>query len=314
MNRLMIILISLLFLCIGFSTASALPNLAEYAFNIDSIVSNPTHGDPVPAGVDISGFDDSTGLGSISITIESAGDHSILGFFDHEIDEAINTFFNEFGTTNGTPATGQSWEIDEPGFVLGDINDNFIAGDLDNYNEVPNGSDDDVSMAMGWDFNLGAGEAATIVFLISETIPAEGFFLSHTDPDSGVTIYFSSTMDITPSGPVPIEIDIKPGSNKNPINLKSKGKIPVAIITTDTFDATTVDPLSVKFGPNGATESHRRGHIKDVDGDGDLDLVLHLNTQDTGIQCGDSSASLTGSTFGGVAIEGSDSIMTKGCR
>jgi hypothetical protein len=113
--------------------------------------------------------------------------------------------------------------------------------------------------------------------------------------------------------PVSVEIDIKPGSDPNSINPKSKGNIPVAILTTGDFDATTVDPLSVEFGPDGATESHGRGHIEDVDGDGDDDLVLHFRTQDTGIQCGDTSASLTGETFGGQAIEGSDSINTVGC-
>lgn len=49
---------------------------------------------------------------------------------------------------------------------------------------------------------------------------------------------------------ITVDIDIKPGSFPNTINPKSERVIPVAILTTDTFDATTVDPLSVKFGPN----------------------------------------------------------------
>ncbi len=113
---------------------------------------------------------------------------------------------------------------------------------------------------------------------------------------------------------VEVHIDIKPGSFPNSINPRSKGVIPVAILTTPTFDATTVDPLSVMFGPNGATEAHGRGHIEDADGDGDNDLVLHFRTQATGVQCGDTSASLTGQTGSGQAIAGADSIVTVGCN
>ena len=38
-------------------------------------------------------------------------------------------------------------------------------------------------------------------------------------------------------------------------------KIPVAVLTTDTFDATQVDASTVAFGPNGASESHGRSHF-----------------------------------------------------
>ena len=116
-----------------------------------------------------------------------------------------------------------------------------------------------------------------------------------------------------------ISIDIKPGSDENPINLKSNGNIPVAIITTSIangdefdFDATTVDPLSVEFGPDGAKECHGRGHIEDFDHDGDLDMVLHFRTQETGIQSGDVEAILTGSTYEGINISGSDIITVRG--
>ena len=88
----------------------------------------------------------------------------------------------------------------------------------------------------------------------------------------------------------------------------------MAILTTDTFDATTVDPLSVEFGPNMAMEAHRRGHFEDADGDGDLDLVLHFKAQSTGILCGDTFALLIGQSFGGELIAGSDFVNTVGCK
>ena len=113
---------------------------------------------------------------------------------------------------------------------------------------------------------------------------------------------------------IEVDIDIKPGSDHNSVNPKSNGKIPVAILSTLDFDATTVDPRSVEFGPDGAVEAHGQGHVEDADGDGDDDLVLHFNTQDTGIQCVDTEASPTGETFGGQAIEGSDAINTVGCK
>ncbi len=108
---------------------------------------------------------------------------------------------------------------------------------------------------------------------------------------------------------VEVEIDIKPGSDENPVNLKSMGVITVAILTTDDFDATTVDPMTVEFGPGGAAECHERGHIEDVDEDGDLDMVMHFRTQETGIEWDDTEAYLTGYTMEGMAIEGTDVIM-----
>lgn len=111
-----------------------------------------------------------------------------------------------------------------------------------------------------------------------------------------------------------VSIDIKPGSFPNSINPRSKGKIPVAILTTDTFDATTVDETTVLFGPTGSEAAPVQVALEDVDGDLDTDMILHFNTQETGIVCGDTSASLTGQTFSGQAIEGSDSISTVGCK
>ena len=104
-----------------------------------------------------------------------------------------------------------------------------------------------------------------------------------------------------------VSIDIMPGSSVNPINLRSRGMIPVAILSTADFDATTVDGTTVLFA--GASPSHGSGRLKDVDRDGDLDWLGHFKTQETNIQLGDVSAGLTGTTTSGQAFQGSDSIQ-----
>lgn len=175
-------------------------SLSEYGFNIDGTVTS----NAAPAGVNIGGFNTATGLGSITATITGAGAHSFDAFFDHEIDQFDNTFFNESGFASGVAAAGQSWEIDEPGFVDGDIYDNFLDSLLDNGIGTSIWGDtifpDDVSMAMGWDFNLLAGESAIITLLLSDTDNGGGFFLTHSDPDSQYEFYLSSTLTIRGGG------------------------------------------------------------------------------------------------------------------
>jgi hypothetical protein len=112
---------------------------------------------------------------------------------------------------------------------------------------------------------------------------------------------------------VTVALDVRPRTPENPINPKSNGVIPVAILSTNSFDANTVDPGSVRFGPSQAL-AQASVQLEDVNGDGQLDLLLHFRTQDSGIQCGDTSASLTGQTVNGVPIQGSDTIRTVGCK
>ena len=113
-------------------------------------------------------------------------------------------------------------------------------------------------------------------------------------------------------GPLPISVDIKPATFPNIINPKSNGKFPVAILTTSFFDATTVNPATVFFGATEVPPVHSA--LEDVDGDGDLDMILHFVTQYAGIACGNASASLTGETFSGMEFEGSDSIEPVPCN
>jgi hypothetical protein len=174
-------------------------DLQEYAFSIDGVVSNPPgRGDPIPSAVGLAAFNTTAGLGSVVGSIHGAGPHSVAFFVDHEIDQSINTFFNEVGSTRGAPPAGLSWEIDEPGFSFGDIYDHFTAGALDN--AVGTTKPDDVSMALSWDFTLAPGESATIQFVLGLTPPTSGFYLEQQDPDSVVSVFFSGSLRIGPTG------------------------------------------------------------------------------------------------------------------
>jgi hypothetical protein len=109
-------------------------------------------------------------------------------------------------------------------------------------------------------------------------------------------------------------IDIKPGSDPASINPKTNGKIHVAILTTDIFDATTVNASTVHFGAAGTEAAPVQVAVEDVNGDGRPDLLLTFNIQATGITCGATSASLTGETQSRQAIKGTDAIQTVGCK
>jgi hypothetical protein len=64
-----------------------------------------------------------------------------------------------------------------------------------------------------------------------------------------------------------------------PINMKSKGRTPITIHTTVSFDATTIAPSTVRLA--GSSPVHYA--MEDVDGDGDMDLKLLFMTADLNI-------------------------------
>ncbi|MFH1884065.1 MAG: hypothetical protein ABIL62_15315 [Planctomycetota bacterium] len=118
-----------------------------------------------------------------------------------------------------------------------------------------------------------------------------------------------------------VEIDIKPGSYPNVINLGSHGLIPVAILSDEGFDATTVDPGTIELAGASVVKRGKgnkfMAHKEDADGDGLLDLVVQVATDDIDASLLEEVeednviyvyAVLTGSTYDGQDIEGRDEI------
>ena len=133
--------------------------------------------------------------------------------------------------------------------------------------------------------------------------------------NSGNLTDWGGSLRVLTSPPIAeVQVDVKPGSAENPINPRSRGVIPVAILTGGGFDATTVDPATVRFGHTGSEAAPVHSFIADADLDGDIDLFVFFKTPDTKIQCGDVSALLTGMTRGGQRIRGADAIRTVGCK
>ena len=114
------------------------------------------------------------------------------------------------------------------------------------------------------------------------------------------------------NGPVTIQIDIKPGTTPNTINLGSNGNVPVAILSSASFDATTVDPLSVtladaKLKVKGKSNTPMFS-IEDVNGDGLKDMIVHIDVQGLSLAVGETVAILKGKTKTGLLFQGQDTI------
>jgi outer membrane protein assembly factor BamB len=119
---------------------------------------------------------------------------------------------------------------------------------------------------------------------------------------------------------VPIEIDVKPRNETNPINPRAHGVTPVALLGSEEFDVTEVEPTTLRFGPGEAAPVHDLTNgwpysdpLRDVNRDGYTDLLVHFSTQESSIQCSDTEVTLTGQLIDGFFIEGTDTIRTVGC-
>jgi hypothetical protein len=153
--------------------------------------------------------------------------------------------------------------------------------------------------------------------------------LHRDDPNGDSPVLSDLTIEL---GVIDVDIDIKPGSWPNSISLQGKtsrngkggtgisGTIPVAILTTAEFDAATVDVTTVTFGDDDGNDigvnvknnGALHASLEDVDGDGDVDLVMHFSKTDLvdngDLHSGTTELFINGETLDGRLIHGVDAV------
>jgi len=123
---------------------------------------------------------------------------------------------------------------------------------------------------------------------------------------------------------IPVAVDIKPSSCPNPLNVKSKGVLPVAVLGIEDFDVTTIDVSSVRLAGvapirssfEDVTTPAAEGEVCTTAGaDGHIDLSLKFDTEAIVNALGEVSdgqvveLTLTGKLSDGTLIEGSDCVI-----
>ena len=108
--------------------------------------------------------------------------------------------------------------------------------------------------------------------------------------------------------PTVVTIDIRPDVFPNPIDTRNQDLIPVAIFSTRGFDATHINAASLRLG--GARPARDDGgDVRDVNGDGRDDLVVHFPARDVSlVRPGDLVVDLEGRTWSGVPFSGTDVV------
>lgn len=142
--------------------------------------------------------------------------------------------------------------------------------------------------------------------------------LSVTDKDGG-----EGTDGVTLTVPyVGVDIDILPGDDENPVNLKKGGNLPVAILGSVDLDVSDIDASSLILGDEVGTDTSvgqknngtYETYMEDVNGDGYMDLVAMFPVRDLVNLNGDLTALSTELVLRGFLddactnIRGSDSV------
>jgi hypothetical protein len=117
--------------------------------------------------------------------------------------------------------------------------------------------------------------------------------------------FYVDRLSVTPY--LNVDVDITPGT----IVPHSHGLVHLTLLSSATLDSLQIDPRTLRFGPLAANA--QRTSVRDVNRDGIADLVAAFRIPRTGIVCGDTTATIRGTTYDDQAVAGTVEFRTAGC-
>jgi len=180
-------------------------------------------------------------------------------------------------------------------------------------------------------YDLGTGEFVDVVVRFDPTSPG----LKECGIETGAECANVHCTGMGRGEGLMVYFDIKPGSCPNPLNVKSKGVLPAAILGTAAFDVMEIDLLTLRLmreGIGGAVMPLRWSYedvgtpfmgepcdCHEIYGDGYTDLTLKFDTRDVvselgllGLPNGYFELAITGNLIDGEPISGVDCVRLKG--
>lgn len=212
---------------------------------------------------------------------------------------------------------------------------NVVVGEGDG---APGGQDDSVGFSVcnptcgigSVPFDVGAWQAtgSSVVFLgegiqdgldLPNALPTAGAttvlgIFSFFNAQTGENVSILSREVRIGEAAIPVDIDVKPGSDPNCFNINGHGMIPVAVLGAPDLDVGNIDQSSLSFG---GLSVRVRGNkfpqcnVDYADGDEYLDLVCQFEDDSSAWEEGGDTATLSGNLLDGSRIEGTDSICLK---
>jgi uncharacterized repeat protein (TIGR01451 family) len=180
---------------------------------------------------------------------------------------------------------------------------------------APSGTYNPATRTITWFVGeVGPGEGGIAAFDINVRHDAE----DGTEIINYATIYFPSVPEVTRTNGIvsivslvkQVGLDIYPNRTPNQVYLSKNYTLYVVVLGSASFNVSTVDSSTVKFGRSGSeAKPVRAPTMRDLNADGFTDAMYGFMTFNCGFQLGDTEGVLTGKTTAGINVIGRDSVL-----